>query len=253
MLNLPDVTLVMIETLEHKLACLAVEECLNKATFGDVLIFTDKPEEFYPIGDKLFAKHPDPFINVPNWPTKLGWSQCSWYGPPEFLTTSHALYIQWDSWIWDPTMWRDDYLKYDIIGAPWWYTDGKNVGNLGFSIRSTSILRYLLRFRNKVPCNTDADDDLLCRHYRKFLEMDGFSWAPEALARDFAFECTRPSPTSRHFGFHAAFNFNQVLDQDALRQRAELICASPYIKRTGHIWNSFAQNNPALVSALTAA
>ena len=239
MLKLPDVTLVMIETLEYELASLAIRDCLNKAEFGDVLIFTDQPEKFQIRGPR--------YVKVENWPNKLGWSQCSWYDVPLCLKTSQALYIQWDSWIWDVEKWDPRFLDYDIIGAPWWYTDGKNVGNLGFSFRSTAILKYLLRWRDKIPCAVHSDDDLLCRKYRRSIELDGFRWAPESLAREFAFECTRPSLTSRHFGFHGAFNFNEVLDHDALLERARLIAKSPYIKRTGHIWNSVMAKYPEVM------
>ena len=43
MLKLPDVTLVLIETREHALAKLALEDCEARAEFGDILVFTDRP------------------------------------------------------------------------------------------------------------------------------------------------------------------------------------------------------------------
>jgi hypothetical protein len=98
---------------------------------------------------------------------------------------------------------------------------------------------------------TPADDDLLCRSYRRALENDGFEWAPEEVARDFAMECVELPADMTAWGFHGAFNFNRVLDEEKLRERAQLICASPYIKRTSHIWNSFTQKNPQLVAELT--
>lgn len=241
MLDLPDVTLVMIETLEHELAQLAILDCLNKARFGDVLIFTDLPDRFEGLGR---------VIPVPNWPSKIGWSRFSWHGVPPHVRTRQTLYIQWDAWIWDPGMWRDEYLDYDIVGAPWWYKDGKNVGNLGFAIRSKRLIQYLYNNQGKFPVTTDADDDLLCRKYRPQLEDAGFVWAPECVARDFAFECVRPTPDSRHFGFHAAFNFNEVLEPAALMKRASLMFKSPYIKRTSHIWKAFEQKNPDIIKQL---
>jgi hypothetical protein len=116
----------MIETLEHDLARLAIEECTSKAMFGDILIFTDQPEKFvYSDTNHQVIR----IFEVPNWPTKLGWSKFHWQVGP-YVNTRQTLGIQWDSWIWDPKMWRDAYLDYDIVGAPWWYKDGKNVGNL---------------------------------------------------------------------------------------------------------------------------
>jgi hypothetical protein len=239
-LQLPDVTLVMIETQEHALARLAVEDCLRVADFGDVLIFTDKPEHFPHLGRVLPAE---------NWPNKLGWSRFSWYGVPPHVRLPQNLFIQWDSWIWQPEMWRDEFMDYDLIGAPWWYKDGKNVGNLGFALRSTRIIKYLYNNKDKYPCNSNTDDDLLCRGYRPQLEQHGFTWAPENVAHDFAFECSRPSPTSKHFGFHAPFNFHVVLDHERLLQRARLMQASPYISR-GYLWENFAKANPQVLADL---
>lgn len=240
MLTLPDVTLVMVETLEHELARLAIEECTSKVQFGEVLIFTDQPDKFAGMGRT---------VEVPNWPNKLGWSTFHWQIGP-YIRTSQTLGIQWDSWVWDTSMWRDKYLDYDIIGAPWWYKDGKNVGNLGFSIRSRRILQHIALKKNSYPVTTDADDALFCRDYRPELEAAGFVWAPEDVAHDFAFECTRPTPTSRHFGFHAAFNFKHVLDHDKLVQRARLMSESKYLQRAGYIWQGFARASPDIVAEI---
>ena len=242
-LQLPSVTLVMIETREHELARMAVEDCVRVADFGDVLILTDRSELFNGLGARTH--------NVPDWPTKEGWARSMWFDVPPLLKTSHMLAIQWDAWIWDASMWRDDFLNYDYIGAPWWYKDGKNVGNSGFCLKSTALARYIRKHRAQFECNTSAEDDLLCRTYRRELETAGFRWAPEAIAHDFAFECCRPSPTSQHFGFHAAFNFGEVLDRDRLIERTKLMLQSPYITNpNGVIWKAFSQKYPELLAEL---
>jgi hypothetical protein len=241
-LKLPEVTLVCVETREHELARMAIEECVAKADFGDVLILTDKPAEFPSLG-RIHL--------VPDWPEKIGWSRSWWYDVPPLLRTRQTLNIQWDSWIWDVSMWDDAFLDYDYIGAPWWYRDGKNVGNGGFSLVSTRLKRFLRAHQHTLPCDTALDDDLLCRKYRLTLENHGFVWAPESVAHRFAFECSRPSPTSRHFGFHGAFNFGIVLSAEELERRARIMLASPYIaKPDGYIFQAFAKNNPQLVERL---
>lgn len=226
-LQLPDVTLVMVETRNHELAKLAIADCLKVIDFGDLVIVTDKPSEFAEFD------HLKPQIKVvEDWPDKLGWSRSWWFDVPPMLRTRQTLNIQWDSWVWDTTMWTDDYLKYDYIGAPWWYKDGKNVGNGGFCLKSSRMARYIYDRRDQFPVETSLDDDLLCRKYRPKLEDAGFVWAPEPLAHDFAFECCRPSETSRHFGFHAMYNWPNVLSKDELLQRLRVARKSKYI--TGH-------------------
>jgi len=245
MLELPNVTLVLIETREHDLAQLALQDCEDRAKFGDVLIFTDRPSQFMQSGRRI--------VTVPDWPNKQGWSRCFWQDVPMHMQTTHALCIQWDSWIVDPSMWRDAYTQYDYIGAPWWYKDGLNVGNGGFCMRSTQLMRYIRKHRAQYPCITDLDDDLFCRKYRPSLASAGFEWAPEALALDFSFECVRPDPTARHFGFHAAYNFDYGCENDErrLRQRAELMAQSNYITKSNkYIWEGFRKKNPVLADEI---
>jgi Protein of unknown function (DUF5672) len=245
MLKLPDVTLVMVETREHVLARMAIEDCLNAAEFGDVLIVTDRPDLF----DGL--SQPARFYLVEDFPDKLGWSNTWWFEVAPLLNTTHSLNIQWDSWICDPTMWQDKFLRYDYIGAPWWYTDGLNVGNGGFCLVSTLMKRYIYERREVYPCSTSSDDDLLCRKYRPKLENAGFNWAPDKLAHEFAFECARPSPLSQHFGFHAMFNWPYVLPHDRLMQRMEIARHSPYISK-GYMMTAFCRKHPGIAKELVA-
>jgi Protein of unknown function (DUF5672) len=243
MLKLLSITLVMVETREHELARLAVEDCLRVAEFGDVVIVTDKPEQF----DGLSCN--PRFHTVSDWPTKEGWARSMWYDIPPLVRTSHILAIQWDAWICDTMMWRDEFLNYDYIGAPWWYKDGKNVGNSGFCLKSTRLARYLAKNRDIYPCDTSIEDDLLCRKYRPKLEDVGFRWAPERIACDFSFEgCAGNKPT-KHFGFHAAFNFGWVLEHDRLLERARLMLKSPYI-RESYIMKAFCEKNPDIIKEL---
>jgi Protein of unknown function (DUF5672) len=244
MLNLPDVTLVLIETREHDLAQLALDDCEQQAEFGEVLVFTDRPSQFMRSNRRV--------VTVPDWPTKQGWSRCFWYDVPLHVRTSHALCIQWDSWVVAPEMWRDEYLAFDYIGAPWWYKDGLNVGNGGFSLRSTRLMRFVRKNRAQFPCIVDTDDDLYCRRYRPILQDAGFVWAPEPTAMNFAFECVRPDPTARHFGFHAAFNFDYGCqgDEDRLLERAQLMERSDYI-RNRNVWQSFVKKCPQIADKLT--
>ena len=248
-LQLPDVTLVMIETREHTLARMAIEDCLDKVDFGDVAIVTDRPLEFTSLSVSHGVR--PLFQLVEDWPDKLGWAQSAWFGVPAMLRTSHALFIQWDSWVWDISMWDPEFLNYDFIGAPWWYKDGKNVGNSGFSLISTRLKRFIYNHRDAFPCTSPAEDDLLCRTYRPSLEQRGFNWAPEKIAHRFAFECCRPNPTSRHFGFHAMFNWPEVLPLDRLCERVKIAMQSDYItKPDGVIWSAFVNKHPQLIQKL---
>lgn len=244
-LKLPNVTLVLIETREHELARLALEDCERLAEFGDVLILTDRPG--------YFAKNNRRIVEVPDWPDKIGWSRCFWYDVPRHVHTTHALCIQWDSWVVAPEAWHDDFLQYDYVGAPWWYKDGMNVGNGGFCLRSTKFMRYVRDHRDQFPCMTDLDDDLYCRKYRPSLQNAGFEWAPDPIAQSFAFECVRPDLTARHFGFHAVYNFDYGCqnDESKLLDRARVMARSDYITKTNpYLWEGLLKAAPWLEERL---
>jgi hypothetical protein len=249
-LKLPDVSLVCIETREHKLACLSIKDCVDKIDFGDLIIITDRPAEFY---DFNYLK---PQIKtVVDWPTKLGWSQSWWYDVPLMLRTKSSLNIQWDSFVWSSEMWRDEFLQYDYIGAPWQHhpPNTPRVGNGGFSLVSARLKRYVYDRRDKFPCDSDVDDALLCIKYRAELEKAGFIWAPEKVAYDFSYEGCDGSEPTRHFGFHALMNFPYVLDRERLNERMELVMRSPNLTKPGSIpLSGFIHKHPALVQELTA-
>lgn len=247
MLKLPDVTLVLIETREHDLAQLALEDCERQAKFADVLVFTDRSSQFIRADRRVKT--------VEDWPEKMGWCRHHWQEVAPHVGTSHALAIQWDSWVVDPNMWRDEYLEYDYVGAPWWYKDAMNVGNGGFCLRSTKLMRFLRKHRDRYPCINTLDDDLLCRKYRPMLQDEGFSWAPDDVALDFAFEVVRPDTNARHFGFHACFNFGYGCggDMERLLERARLMLKSHYLTvQHTYFWNGFCNRNPGVAEALMA-
>jgi hypothetical protein len=123
------------------------------------------------------------------------------------IETSHALCVQWDGFVLDGQAWRAEFLHYDYIGAVWpHFTDNNNVGNGGFSLRS----RRLLDACHDLPLNGgDAEDVLIARRFRPQLEQEGIRFAPEGVARQFAYE--RTAPTGAEFGFHGAFNLVRYL------------------------------------------
>ncbi len=266
-LQLPDVTLVMIETREHELARMAIEDCLRVAEFGEVLVLTDNqapfesPEEYQKAklrgvdlfysseGSDVIEGQKVHFHQVPDWSSKEGWARSMWFDVPPLLRTSHMLGIQWDSWIWDASMWRDEFLQYDFIGAPWWYKDGMNVGNSGFCLKSTRLARYIAKHRGTFPCDTSAEDDLLCRKYRPTLEEAGFVWAPEKVAYDFAYEGCAGNKATRHFGFHALFNWPEVLDEERFAERIGVAVKSPYI-RDGYMFRALCEKHPEIMKRM---
>jgi hypothetical protein len=207
-LRLDDVTLVAIDSVAHDLTRLALEECVWRVNFGDVLVYSDEPIGRGELRDRWIKTS-----SLRSWAevTKI-W----WHWLPYDIETSHYLMIQWDSWVIDPDAWDPLWLQWDYIGAPWPWHRTYRVGNGGFSLRSRRLAEHLAEHSERYPL-VHPEDDALCRSYRPMLEAEGFRWAPDSVAQRFSFE--RGHPTSPTFGFHGAFNFPDVLGLSALHGR----------------------------------
>ena len=253
-LDLSSVTLVAVETRAHELMRMAIDECLARADFGGILICSDRFEHFNILGADL--------VEVEDWPEKVGWSRYFWQGVAPHVKTPQTLNIQWDSWIVNRAMWTNAYLDYDYIGAPWWHTDGHNVGNGGFCLRSKRLIDFVAANADRYPIFTSNDDNLICRKYRADLEREGgFRWAPDDLASMFSFESpseiiqnvdlkfVRPNPDAPHFGFHAMRNWVFELNEEALLKRTRLALDNKYISGTRMVKElfSFAPWLPSLL------
>lgn len=213
-ISLPDVTVVAIDTAAPDLMREALRDTLSEIDPGEVLVWSNRPIGLGLDTVPCNAQSLDDALRI------------RWYEVPLRIKTSHFLCIEWDSWALDGKLWRNEWLGFDYIGAPWWYDDGLNVGNGGFSLRSIDLARYVAANEGRFPYNGGNDDHALCRWYRPELEKHGFSWATESEAGKFSFEGTAPSgPT---FGFHGMFNWPRVLNRDRLLHRIEL--ATDYVR-----------------------
>lgn len=121
----------------------------------------------------------------------------------KYIDTSHVLIFQHDGFVNDWKAWDNDWLQYDYIGAPWWYNDGMDVGNGGFSLRSKRLMEILATDTGII--SKHPEDHVICRVYRKYLETKyNIKFAPLEVAEKFAFEGYR-QPTKflkDQFGVH---------------------------------------------------
>jgi len=214
MLSLPRVTLCCIDCANHDLALAAIEQCVRKCTFARVLFITDRE----------YAIEGIECVRIPTIDSRAAYSQFVIKELHAHIHTEFVLLVQWDGFVVNAQAWSDDFLDHDYIGAKWiFHTDGHNVGNGGFSLRSKRLLEAL-RDPHVVP--DDVEDVAICRTYRPYLEKQhGIRFAPEAVADRFAFEASYW--TSPPFGFHGLYNFWMFLDRTGLA--AFLSMATPRI------------------------
>lgn len=179
-LHLPNVTLIGVDTNAQRLQA-ACDASTKDILFGAVKMITTAPirskQDYSLFCIRELYKHVD---------------------------TEYMLIIQWDGYVLNYLAWNPAWLEYDYIGAPWWYTDGLNVGNGGFSLRTRRLMELTAQDSafDKV---FHPEDDAICRKRRRYLETQyGVKFAPDELARKFSIEgYNQANKTwSGEFGFH---------------------------------------------------
>lgn len=207
---LPNVTLVAIDGVAHELTRRALVDSLREITPAEVVVWSDKAI----LGTHIECERP----------THEGALRILWYEVPYCVRTSHFLFIQWDSWVLNGSLWRPEWLVLDYLGAPWpWHKKGAQVGNGGFTLRSTRLARWVAEHEATYPFQ-HAEDTALCIAYRRQLENEGFVWGSLDQARAFSFERETPRES---FGYHGVWHWPSVLCADALRER--LVLANDYV------------------------
>lgn len=185
----------------------ALKTCMTQVGFGDAILFTRPGHGLDNLPEWLRIVEISHINNVEAYSHFLLKEMGQW------VHTSHLLIVQWDGFVLDASMWHDDFLKVDYIGAVWpQFHDTHRVGNGGFSLRSRKLLDALAQ-ADVTPHH--PEDLCICRTHRTLLEDRWhMTFADEDLAHRFAFE--RERGAERSFGFHGLSNMAIVLDEPAL-------------------------------------
>ncbi len=219
MKELPNVTLISYDNTDDPSRTLrALDFSAREIKFADVvLVCRNKPDSSN--GTTIQRIHAQSYRAAMIWEVA---------GLINYVQTDFALCIHHDGYVINPQAWRDDWLKYDFIGAPWpasWHPchPGKEefpryrVGNTGCCLKSrafmqaTNEMRDLFIRASKRPDQYGqqyAGDTFCCQHQRPALEQRGITFAPVEVAAGFSWESNIeevPGDRPYAFGFH---NFN---------------------------------------------
>jgi len=209
-LHLPDVTLLCVDTAHPDLALYAIAHSMERATFGAAVLITrpDHGLSRLPAGLEVVT---DPRIR-----SVADYSLFMLRETLPYVNTSHCLVVQWDGFVLDPSMWSDEFLRFDYIGPVWphFRRDGHCIGTGGFSLRSRRLLTALLDERIE---HFHPEDVCIGRGNRERLERQhGICYADEATAHRFAVEGMYVNPSA--FGCHGVHNLLRVLSAGELEQ-----------------------------------
>ena len=136
------------------------------------------------------------------------------------INTKFVLNFQHDGFIFNTGAWKDEFLKYDYIGAVWprvnWgdYLKGSNrvsffgVGNGGFSLRSKKLLEVLSK-EEAIKDSFHPEDFYVCTVHREMLEKKyDIKYAPRHIAEEFSVEM---GELTNQFGFHGKWFVSRFL------------------------------------------
>lgn len=178
-LELPNVTLFILDNKNIAGAEHAIEQSTKNIAFGEVVYLSD--------------------IDLNS---KEEYSNFMVRDLANYVKTDFVLVIQADGFILNSAAWDNNFLNYDYIGAPWWFNDKMNVGNGGFSLRSKKLLDLLAN--DHTIKQTHPEDEIICRTYGEYLKSKGIKFAPTSVAEKFSIEAhgLRDKEYKGQFGFH---------------------------------------------------
>jgi hypothetical protein len=191
-LLLPEVTLIAVTSKDIPSHKEAIEKSTEAVYFGDVRL-----------------------IEEPTLTSIDAWNKYIIFDLWKHVDTEFAMLIHADGYVKNPSAWRNDFLEYDYIGAPWplprdnySYRDQNGeivrVGN-SVSIRSQKMLRAptTQNFEWKSFYGNTNEDGFLCCHHRQDLEALGCTFAPLEVAKYFSKEHEIPENEGIDtFAFH---------------------------------------------------
>jgi hypothetical protein len=225
MLSLPDVTLVAVSSVDLEGTLFALSISSHEIEFAEIKFLTS--ESINPTNTKIKIES-IPKLDI--W----GYSKFIIKDLYRYIDTSHCLIIQADGFVLNPYKWRNEFLQYDFIGAPWpkklllqpgnhvLDMQKNQVGNGGFSLRSKKLLVETARINFDLLTYPTYSEDLIICHYLYEQMLDGgIRFPPPNLAAKFSVESPNASygeSPNTSFGFHGKelrnLMFNTIIDSD---------------------------------------
>lgn len=197
-LKLPQVTLIALTSVNIKETVAAMKYSMQGIEFGDAVLVTHKRP--FGLPKSIRYSHTSKLKTIDAFNYKAV------YELGEHVHTDYALLVHADGFVVHPEMWRDEFLDYDYIGAPWplpadgdteQYRDDlgrlSRVGN-SMGIRSKRLMDFPKKanipwegtyYKGELSYNEDI---FLCCKIRSQIEAAGMKIAPIEVAKYFAHE-----------------------------------------------------------------
>lgn len=212
-LKLPTVTLVAMTSVNIDATVKAMLYSMKGIEFGDAVLITHRKPVFLPKGIRY--AHIDRLNDIDAFNYHMV------YDLGDYINTEFAFVVHADGFIVHPECWRDEFLHYDYIGAPWplppegdttTYRDRDgNICRVGNSVGIRS--KRLMDYPKKAGVEWKGEyaygqmwfneDGFICCKIRHLLEAEGMRIAPIEVAKYFGHERMIPETEGiTPFSFH---------------------------------------------------
>lgn len=227
MLELSNVTLAAVSSINLQQTRKALEYSCRNIQFGDAVFFSHKRP--WGMSDKIRWEAIEPMNDI------KAYNRFLLYELWKYIRTDYVLINHYDGFVVHPELWDSRYLDYDYIGAPWpaencpaerMDESGQicRVGN-GVSLRSRRLLEFMDKYQ--IPFEpyegSYSEDILLCVKNRRRLEENGLKIAPLDLAAGFSHEndITERDGAAPTFMFHDRNGINRTYPRFPLARLAD--------------------------------
>jgi len=206
-IKLPNVTLVAMATRNVDETLQALKYSCKGVEYGSVKLLSHYTP--HDLGKTIEFIRIDKIESIDDWSYKII------YELNQYIDTEFALLVHADGFVVNPSSWRDEFLEYDYIGAPWplpadnfSYRDVNGdivrVGN-SVSLRSKRLLELPIKLVMPwEPFHGHWNEDgFICAKNKHIYEAEGMKFAPLDVAKYFSHEAMIPEVKSiKPFAFH---------------------------------------------------
>ena len=210
-IELRNITLLATTSVDVDETQISMRISAHNINFGSLKLLSSKPPS---------KKYPDiEYISIPHMDFN-GYSKFIIEDLYKYFNTSHCLIVQADSFVVNSDLWKDVFLDFDYIGAPWsdkievdvgskklvLELKETPVGNGGFSLRSRKLVKECSKINyNSLNYPIKSEDIIICHYLYKEMLDNGIRFAPPNLAAQFSMENVNHlygQNVNNVFGFH---------------------------------------------------
>ena len=214
-IKLPNVTLVAMATRNVEETLQALKYSCKGVEYGSVKLLSHYTP--HDLGKTIEFIRIDKIKSIDDWSYKII------YELNQYIDTEFALLVHADGFVVNPSSWKDEFLDYDYIGAPWplpkdnfSYRDTHgNIVRVGNSVSLRSKRLLVLPIKLNMPWEPFHgywnEDGFICAKNKHIYEAEGMKFAPLDVAKYFSHEAMIPEvKTIKPFAFHKWAGSNQI-------------------------------------------